>query len=427
MLLRNKHFRYFSPDDPGEVTPKPNEEELKQQDPNTEVKPVTPDLEQLDKEIENLELKLSGESTPDAPPTPDKEISDNLDSITGNQPKENQPPDNTQKPEDQPPANTPVNEADKDNKDKANLDMVITEDILKGWNLAPDEERQARKFLNKPLHELVKSYANAQKAIGKKKEDLLKTLGEGEIPTQTNTQTPIIPAPAKTQTPDEVAQAKDEYVYNALLKDFPELPKDPDERKAWLSTLNYEDREKADEYIEKKRTLTREIETVWAETERLRTNQPAIIDKQINEALADINTFIVDEARIKPEELGYDLKLDEKGENQLINELLADPKNPDDFDPKVIVKFNGVQLINKDALVNKFIALNRRNIISKIEARARAEGAQSVKQPTPVAPSMGTTMPGKGAVSKEITANKVYSDTAEIDNLLDQIETKFSI
>lgn len=415
--------RYFDKDDPGAVT---TPEEVKQPVViEEEVKPpVIPDnIEEIDKQIEALELKITNESEPTTPPVKDTEKVDTPEFDLLNSSKEVQKPEETPQTETPKPPEPPTPDTEKDTA----KGLILTEEMLKEMNLAPDEDRYARKFINKPVTELAKAYANSQKFIGKKKEDLLKTLEPaGNITPQAINTPSNIPVPPKPQTQDEVAQAKDDLLFNTLVKDFPDLPQDPAERKAWLTTLNYEDREKADEYIEKKKTFSKEIDQVWQQREVLVAKKSEIIDQQLGGALEAIKSFFVNEVGKTPEEMGYNLQLDEKGENPIINELLTDPNNPDDFDPSVITKYYDVELPNKMALVNKFIMKERKAIIDKIKAEARAEGANSVKQ-KPVAPSMGTTLPGKGEIKKEVTMDKVATvgGVEEIDKLLDTIEHKF--
>lgn len=414
--------RYFDKDDLGEVI-SPTKEEL---EPKVVDSP-TPDIQEIDNELYSLEAKFLGnEPEPVNPPAKDTETkTDTPVSTDNNASKEVQTPETPKQENTQTPPEPPKTDTEKDTA----KGLILTEEMLAEMNLDPKEARYAQKFLNKPLTELAKAYANSQQFIGKKKEDLLKTLPDAELPKQTvvNTNTSI-PVPAKPQTEDEVKQAKEDLIYNQLVKDFPDLPKDAVERKAWLSTLNYEDRELADQYIEKKKALSSEVDKVWTETENLRKNQTSIIDNQIKQTLSEIGSFISDELGKKPEDFGYNLAVDDKGENDLINELLSDPNNPDAFDPKVVVNFNGVQLLNKDALVSKFIMNNRKTIIDKIRTEARLEGANSVKNPPPVAPSMATTNAGKGELKKEVTVDKVtnVNDVDKIDELLDNFEVKFN-
>jgi len=397
---------------------------------------VALELNDLDKQIDELENSPNvdpyiedNQETPEAPVTTDnatetvtpdnnQSVDDQLNEIDDQDKAAEQ-----EKPKAEETATPPeivAPELGQGEKDKGN-EPLLTEEYVKNLNLAPDKASKLNKFLGKPISEALKSFAHAQALIGRKKEELF------SLPS--NEQKPVIPeintqVTQKAQTPDEIATAKDEIIHSELVKEFPDLPKDPQERKAWLSTLNYEDRELADAYLEKKRTISRDIDQVWKETEYLRQNHSKVIDKQIGDEISAINSYFVEKLGEDPKKFGYDLSLDKEGNNALINELLTDTNNPDNFDPNVVGKYNGVTLINKGALTKKFFEVALPNIIKTLKTASRQEGfeARSNKQ---AAPGM-ILQPGKGTVKGDITTDKIKEITSvdELDRMLDEEESK---
>jgi len=383
------------------------------------------DTSELDRQIDELvnvneepTPENDIETTPSDPPETDKDITDDTEldeEPVADEPEKNIEEDVVPEKTDDPPLSP---EKDKEPTDKADTG-VITEEYIKTLGLTPELATKLNKFIGKPIQEAIKSLAHAQTLIGKKKEDLLKQTDDVDKPAKVD-----IPAQQikQAQTPDEIAQAKDDLIYNELLKDFPELPKDPVERKQFLTDLNYEDPERFHDYRDKNLAIKKDVDEVWRQTVYLRENHDKIIDQQVKETTTSIEGYLRDTLKVSPKDLGYDFTLDEKGDNEVISRLLSDPKNPNEFDPRVLTNYNGVTLINKEALYNKFILTEAPNIVAKLKSSARKEGFTSATQKQ-VAPSMAT-QAIKGKENKELKTDRIkeMNDVSDIDRMLDELE-----
>lgn len=346
----------------------------------------------------------------DIPPKEDKETPE-----TPEKPAEastEEPKEEPTKATEEPPVTPPI-EGEKEIQDKDQI--VVTEDFLKKQGLSEDDVKYAQKFIGKPMKDFFQSYSNAQKLIGKKKEELLKTI---DFP-QTKTS-----VPAQPQTQEEITKVQNDLIYNELVKDFPDIPKDPEERKIWLKDLNYEDREQADKYLDKKRTIEKEVDQVWTFTKQLNEQYPTINKKTTDTTVSYIQDYIKKSTGYDAKDLGYNFTADAEGNNPIIDDLIAEEGNVEQFDKNVVQLYNGIPILNSRGMATKFLEREMPKIIEKVKALARKEGF-TTKTAKEVAPSL-TTQPKKGVTNKELKTDQVkeITDIGQLDKLLDQEEEK---
>ena len=311
------------------------------------------------------------------------------------------------------PEQPPTETEDKVKTDKV---ILITDELISNMNLGDKEKKYAEKFKGQPLEALMKSFANAQMLIGKKKEELF---SKAEIP-KTDIKVPEV------QKPEEVMKPKDDLIYNELVKDFPELPKDPNLREKWLADLNYDKPRLAQKYLRKEEDVSKEIDTIWQKTEYLRENSGKINQEKFKVGADLIQDYASKNLNLDLKGLGYDLTIDKDGNNDILERLLSAEDNPDNFDPNVVSSWNGVKIINENALRNKFYEKELPSIIRKIQEGARKQGVEAKTTKT-VIPSL-TTQASKGkGNAKEVTADQIkqLNDISKIDELLDQEDAQY--
>lgn len=368
------------------------------------------------------EEKTPSDDDPDKTPKGDEtdgadKSSQKEEPTTQKQPKDKESvPDKTKTPE-QP----PQKQEDKAQPDKASGLVEITDDYIAK---ADEKDRKileklkGEKFSPKALEMTV----NAQRLIGKRTEQLFsKTDVNKEVqPSQKAEQ-----APQTKLTPD-VEQAKNQMVYARLVKEFPEMPEDPQERKAWLNTLNYEDREEADRFLELKRQVVQEAEQDYNHILNIRENYDKINRSKVDAAVGTIQDFAKNfDADLKT--LGYDFTIDNDGNNALIDSIIFDkegnPKNKIIQIGKAGTLLEGIPIIDEEALVTEFYRLKMPEIMAKIKANAHLEGYKAKdadKEGTPKTLADAATKGQKREIISRITADEVdnIDDPEKINEIL---------
>lgn len=382
--------------------------------------------EDFDKQLDNLDNsgKLDDEllGRPETPPEKEKVEPDNLspEDLLNSEPE----PETEKKPDEPAPSTTPEPEKEPDKvipEDKA----VVTEDFISKLKLSDDEDKNSvlrenlkKKFLGKSVEELVKSYVNLEGLLGKKREELVK-IPDVELP-----KTTIKNIPEKPDSKEAIENTRDEIIYNELRAEYPDLPKEVEERKKWLSDLGYEDFEKATEFVTKRNDVTKQVNDVWQFTDKLSKEYPDMNANIIRQEINSIKNYFEENVGLDPKTLGYDFTIDENGNNAIIDGLVTMSDNPENFDPKVVRKFNNIPLIQQGTIMRKFFENELPKIFQAIKTQSRADGATAINERKPV-PSL-VSEPGRGKQAKETTANQIkeINSIDQLDQLLDQEDSK---
>jgi len=310
----------------------------------------------------------------------------------------------------------PLVDPDKDKSIEPDKDqLLLTEEFITKMGLGDEEKDYLNKmWVGKPIAEALKSLTHAQKLIGKRKEELFKL---PELKTD-------VKVPDKPKTADEIKLAKDDLIFKNLLAEFPEMPKDPAERKKWLNDLNYEDTERADDFKFKRREIEQDVDSIWKFTADLSQNYPKINSKITQQEVSTITDYIKTLTGIDAKEFGYDFTFDKDGNNAITDELIALADNSEQFDPNVVERYNGIPVLKQGAMSRKFLERELPNIMKKAIAVARKQGFEQ-KSDKKVAPSLSTAKTS-GKEKKELKSDQIkqITDLSQIDSLLDQEEEK---
>ncbi len=425
MLFNDKIFKFFdAPADKGGESPKKEEDVIVEDIINTST-----EIDELEAEIdkaeeEDFELNEFPKAEEDSPPkkTPDepKDKSDKV--VESDKPedtaKEEIKAEEDKKKEETPPEIVPpVEDKDKDQQDKDEL--ILDDELISKLNVDEDTREFLSKsvFKGKPLAEALKSYVNASKLVGKKKEELLKTIQPPK------TELDNIPPKPKTET--EVESAKEDLMFNELSKEFKDLPKDPADRKKWLNDLGYDDYKAANKFVRREAEIEKDIGQIWDYTEKLTASAPQINQKIMGSEIETISNYFAEKFQIDPKLLGYDLTVDAEGNNPVLDSLLASEDNPNEFDPELIQNVNGVKILKQGELAKKFFTRELPKIIEEVKSQTRRETIESLKKKATDTPSFSTQV-GKGKQTKELETDQIkqITDVDQLDTLLDEEDDK---
>lgn len=431
MFFNNKYFKYFAPDD-GASESKDNDVNLNAEDSN--VDSLDEQLDAIDKDVmydKNHGDEIDPEDL-DKPPEPPAEKSEDKVDIDDNLDKDEKEEDVKTKvdKDDLLPPETPSEEKPEDkvkepDKEEVKDEVLVTEDLIKTVTFSDDPEKDAElrknfseQHLGKPIANAFKELAHARSLIGKKAEEIKPIL---KLP-ETKIDVPLVDP---KQSAEEIQTAKEDLIFNELVKDFPELPKDKEEQKKWLNDLNYDDRRQADKFLESERTILKEVDQVIEFTDKLSRNYNQINADVTKNEVKRIESYLQEKTGYSAKELGYDFSIDENGDNALIDSLIASKDNPENFDPAVVQKYRGIPLIKEKALAIKFIENESANIFGKVKAFVRNE-AISVKDEKKIAPSLSTQV-SQGKEKKELKTDQVshITDVDQIDKLLDAEDNQY--
>jgi len=422
MFTHNKIFKFYdAPADKGGDSKKEEEEVIVE-----DIVDVSTDVDELDAQLDELQdekfelnefPKVEEEESPPKTPgevDPDKvEEGDKPESDTIDKGIKDEDAAKTEKEKETP--EKPPTEDKVDDQDKGPL---LTDELIGKFDLSEDERKYLEKFKGKPVSELAKSFANASKLVGKKKEELLETIQPPK--TELNNIQP------KPKTEEEVELAKDELMFNELSKEYPDMPKDQVERKKWLNDLGYDDYKAANKYVRRETEIEKEINQIWDYTERLTNNAPNINQKVMESEIETIANYFAEQFKIDPKSLGYDFTLDTEGNNPVLDSLLATDNNPNEFDPTLIQNVNGVKILKQGELAKKFFTRELPKIITELKAQTRRETIESLKEkPKGTAPSFST-QASKGKETKELGTDQIkqINNVDQLDALLDEEDAK---
>ncbi len=352
-----------------------------------------------------LEANSEPEQTPVQPDKVETETPEITPEIV--EPVKPEQPDKTITPETTPAVAPESGQAQPDK-----VQPTITKEYITSLGLSPEDEKYALKFIDKPISEFFKSYANAQKLIGKKKEELL---------------TKPQAAPQVPQTVEQVQKTKEELILTELkrkvpsLKDNlpPNLDTSSQEYKDWARDLNYDDPDTFNEFRVARNEISTEIEQTYQNLNQLRSNYDKIntdiIHNEVDTIESDLKAIGAD-----AKDLGYDFTIAPDGSNALLDDLLLDSKTGE-IDKALVTYVNGeVPIINTDAVRTKFFKLNLPQITKRIAEKARMEAVKTMQGQVKEVPASLSGSQISGKTKKELTAADIegITDPDKIDELL---------
>lgn len=314
------------------------------------------------------------------------------------------------------PVETPGTPPEAPEKDTAK-DTAVADAFLD--SLDEEDRKTLEKYKGKPIPEVLKALANAQRLVGARAEKLKESLGiKPETPTPAEK---TVPEPIKMFKLDpEGENAKTALINKQLKAEYPNLPDDPNERKDFLADLNYKDPEEFQNYLQRKNAISAEVDQVVKTTQYLTKNSGAVNLQRINEAKGQIKDYFK-KLNIEPKDFDIDIDKDDL-ENPYLNEVVADENG--NFYDDIVQVYNGVSIIKPGTIAQKFFEKHLPTILSKLPERYRKEGYEAAsKKSQPGVPTLGIQKPGTPQKKEEVTLDKINSlnSVEEIDALLDKM------
>lgn len=377
----------------------------------------TEEIEKLSEE--ELEAKLSEFESAAAEPEKTPEGQVNTDnSVEVDDEVVEQPVENIVKPEEK--TETNPKEVAPEGQVKPKED-VLTDEIISSFD--PEEQKYLEKFRDKPIKEALKSLANAQKLIGKKRQELITPDTSNNVKPQVNF--------------EDARKIKQDLVINELKRKFPtiEIPtldRATEEYKLWASDLNYNDPDTFNDFRQELQRVTQEVEKDYNSIADYRENYPTYNQTKIENSVKQIESYFKDQLGVNLKDYGVDLNLSD-GSNAILDALLNDPNavDNDNLDPEIIsfgkvgTPLQGLPFVNEKALINKFIQTYGVKIYKDSIAKARAEAvqlAQSKDKPTILPSLSGSGV--KGQQKKTLTLQDIeqITDDHKIEEMLDELE-----
>lgn len=269
---------------------------------------------------------------------------------------------------------------------------LVLDDEL--FSRIPESDRKMfESFKGKPIDEIFKSYANAQRLVGKRKEDLLADL-QTTIVGQTQPvtlpkeepkpaeQQQQIPESKQVQAPNQDAylKSKEEYIQNQLRLKYPDMPDNPDELKAYKANLNYEDPDAYFELKQQENQIRQFVEDDFRKIEYYRNNSTEVNQNILSNEIATIDNYVSEKLGVKLKDIGMDISLDANGDNPILRDVLYENGK---FDSSLLTNFFGTSLIKQQAVVTKFLEKNLPKIIDHIAQKSRQEGFEVAKGKVP--------------------------------------------
>lgn len=308
------------------------------------------------------------------------------------------------------------------NAQKDETGLIIIDDKY----LASVNERD-RKILtaikgDKMTPRVLKNYLNSQYLIQKDLSGQLYKPKQGEqndvrLPeSDTKLQReaePTFQQKPSQELPADLKAAEEEIVFDKLRAKFPDLPTDPEEMKLYRKDLVLEDPDQFYELKEAEIQIRQQVKRDLQQIVELQNNYQSVNAQIIQQEMNKIKTELQDMG-LTPEALGYEF--DPEKSEDFINELLTDKQG--NIDPSVVQigrgYLKGIDIIQPDALVNKFFRTQMKRINQYIANKSKNEGfkeAQQRKAEMPKSMMAG----GGGAAFKPINL-----DAAKLDELGDE-------
>jgi len=311
---------------------------------------------------------------------------------------EKEEPTNNEKAENKSPETTPDN-AGQVTSDKQKMPIVINDEILSKFS--PDDQKILRSFKDKNLDDVLTSYINAQRLIGRKNQQETKQTKE------------YIPQTDKEK--EDVEKTKTELLKSRMLEKYKDYPQNEDE----LSELFYTNPRKAYEYIQAENLEKQNIKQEVNEVMYLQNNYDVINKNILENSINAINSQLQNFG-LTSKDLGIDITVEDT-ETNILNKMLANSDNTG-FDYDIVKLFgyqNKVPIIDEKALQFKFFKEYMPKITELIQTKARTEGFTNATNRT-VPPSLSNS--GFKGIQKTTNDNNIESitDIKKIDELLEK-------
>lgn len=348
------------------------------------VDPYSMSPDELDNLINQTDVEPDNEDV-DTPDVEDEnlETTDTEKTLETDTPKPVETPVET-KPEDKPKGEVDTNEP------------LIDDKFISKYS--KEEQDILAKYKDKPISEVVKALANANKLIGKKSEEVKRELFPS-IDKPITQESPVIFK--KDQKQEEVEKVKEDLILGqvngsrtqlGLSEDFP-LPTTLDlkspEYKEWLKTVNYDypaDLEIFKNTVQKEKE---QLDKAYNQISYYRENYKAENDKLIDEEVSTINQYF-GKAGLDLKELGVEFT------DELLEKMLFVENNGQkNLDPKMFTWVNGeIPILKEGALAQKFMNTEGVSVLSRVKDLALAQGrkeAVTVEKKLPINKGLGNT------------------------------------
>ena len=325
------------------------------------------------------------------------------------------------------PETTPPVEAPKTDTPPVTGNGLVTDEFLA--TLSEDERKYVEKFKGQPIAELVKSFANQAKLLGKKKEELIPVTK----PVTTPEGTPQVPQTnaSTTDAPENLAKVQEirqklilENVVEKLpfLKDNPppSLDENSPDYIEWVRDLNYNNPHWLRKFERAVEDSTQLVENVFKDHNNIVKNYGTINEQKVNADVKFINDYFTNDLKIDPKTVGFDLTIAPDGSNPVLDSLLF---NEGALDQSLVETKYGKPILRDGEIARKFFKVNLPAITKKMQELARIEGVNAALPktavPTKEVPSIASA-PG-GMQKKEFTIKDVanITDAKTIDEILD--------
>jgi hypothetical protein len=307
-------------------------------------------------------------------------------------------------------------EEDKAKAEQPGKAYLIDDDFIKS------QPEQDRKILQNFKGEYIspkalKSLVNAQHLVGRRQEKAEAIKNEP----------PLTQFPQKEtlsqQTPEGADAVKQNMVLRLMQQKYPEMPTDPDELKQYKADLNYTDPDAYFQLREDEKSFRTQVEKDYKDIVYLQENYADLNTQEVHSQVNGI-TEQLKGLGLNPEDLGLDLKFDEKGNNAVIDALLDDGKG--NIKPHLVSYIAGVPLINRDTLVVEFMRQNLVKIKDAVAEKSRKEGYLAAQSKKPLQTLASTPIQGnhKAKTSYTISDINEINDPALLDRLEQQVSQK---
>lgn len=262
-----------------------------------------------------------------------------------------------------------------------------------------DEQDILLKYKDKPISEVVKALANANKLIGKKSEEVKRELFPSiEQPIAQDVPAIVFP---KEQKQEEVEKLKEDIILKQVIgrkenlglsEDFP-MPTTLDlksaEYKEWLKTVNYDYPADLEIFKSAISQEKQQLDKAYQQLNYYRENYKSENDKIIDDEIVVINQYF-GKAGLDLKELGVEFTDD------VIEKMLFVEKNGQKtLDPKMFNWINGeVPILKEGALAQKFMNTEGVSVLSKVKELALTQGrkeAVTVEKKLPINKGLGAT------------------------------------
>jgi hypothetical protein len=303
--------------------------------------------------------------------------------------------------------------------------VLITDDIIDSF---PEADRAAlRIFKGRPVEEILKSYVNAQKLVGKRRNDML-NIANPLVAGQVQATSPI-PNTIPQQQSQSQAQAagqqqdtqaiKSNMALNTLKQQFPNLAIPTNDEKAfsdYVADLMYSSPIEANRLVNAYANVQQSIEQDFNKIAYTIEHHHEFNQNELGNQVAQINSYVGQFGVDLKKDLGIDLSVDANGDNKVLNQILCDETGQ--LDRSLVQYVGNAPLLKPQAIATKFLTVYMPQIVNKITQKSRGEGYTAATQKKDATPTTMASMPTVGKQSKT-----EYSPE-EIENINDPEKLK---